>query len=564
MPSSKPAIVSLVCLSLVAALAGVATGCAGSLDRAQEAIAVGDEATAEAELRKALTRSSTEKEAAVLLAVLLADQGNELAADDPKSAEERFREALELDPRNEEARLGLARLLMKRGFTADARELLSVEECHGCGRLIAIMVHEQAVKALQAGEIESARASFQEAWDLGADPVDALGLAETYLVAKPPDLEQAKTWLETVAPLIARGQVNAENKFRDLRARLLTAAAAARNNDMVEAAFGLRTAELEEEPEFDLRFEISQEQFRQGDSDPAIARLSNLLQNSGQYLEDTQREVMGAAIVIMYSARAAQHLQAGDPAGAAKDIAAGLKLDADNSRLKLQQILAIAANGRLPLAFKQLQEAGKGNDRDQVEAILWTMEALSDIDAGKNSRAEDDLAKAERLAAELPEVHVVKAYLAADERTDVLRKDDMRDARQLGQVDYPGGRINAYPTALAHLARAKQLVEKQGVLHPWRGGGFDKRVKDLEAKLAFYPYEVEWYAGKGGMIELLAEGGQKEVEFSGPRWLKGTAIAAPDNSAEIEVPNTGLVTLELGDKQIAVVVEDGTHIKVKI
>ena len=40
-------------------------------------------------------------------------------------------------------------------------ELLAMEGCHGCGRLKALMIHENAEKALQAGEIETARAFVQ-------------------------------------------------------------------------------------------------------------------------------------------------------------------------------------------------------------------------------------------------------------------------------------------------------------------------------------------------------------------------------------------------------------------
>ncbi|MCA9701365.1 MAG: tetratricopeptide repeat protein, partial [Myxococcales bacterium] len=331
--------------------------------------------------------SGTKEEASRMLSILLTDQGNQLAGSDPRQAENRYDEALDLDATNEEARLGLARLLMKRGFMADAKELLAVEGCVGCGRLEAMMLHEQAVKAVEAGEMATARGLFQQAYDTGNDPLDALGLAQTYLAVEPYDLMQAKMLLEMAAPRIARGQVEAEQKFRELRYQLLMACAAARNNELVEMVFRIRTPELEEEPEFDLRFKVSQQQFRNGDSDPAIERISSLLEKSGQYIDPTQREVMGAALVIMYSARAAQHLSANDPVGAAKDIAAGLKIDDSNSRLRLQQVLAIAAN-RLELAFKELEKSSKSKDAPTVEAILWSLQAFADLDAGSVSKAQ--------------------------------------------------------------------------------------------------------------------------------------------------------------------------------
>ena len=549
---------------LSATLAVPIAGCGGSLTRAQEALAIGDDAEAERQLRKALKSNSTRTEASRQLSVLLARQGAEIAADQPREAEAMFSEALELDSRNEEARVGLARLLMKRGFMADARKLLDVAECRGCGRLMGIMLHEEAVEALAAGEVETAREHFQAAYEASNDPLSALGLVQTWLAAQPPDLDQAQAALAAAASLISRGQVEAENLFRELRLGLLNAAAAARDNERVEAILDIRTPSLEEEPEFDLRFKISQEQFRNGDSDPAIARISSLIEKSGKYLDPTQLQVMTAALVVMYSARAAQHLQAGDEVGAAKDIAAGLKLDPENNRLKLQQVLAIAAN-RMPLAFDQLKEAHAGKSRDEVEAILHSLEAFAAFDKGKIAKAEASIEKAEELAEDLPEVRLAQAYLLAETRNDDLSKDEAKEVRSQDLVDYPRGRINQYPGALAHLARARELIVEQGVLHSLRGFGFDQRVEALDKKLAFYPYEVEWYAGdKGGLIELFGESGQKTVEYRGPRWLKGTAIAAPGNSAEVPVPNVGLVTLEYGGKHLGVVTEDHAHIKIKL
>lgn len=541
-------------------------GCAGHLTHAHEALAIGDQDTAETYLRKAVNQSSTKDEASRMLSVLLAKRGQELASSEPRPAEDAFVEALELDPSNEQARLGLARLLMKRGSTAEARELLSAKECRSCGRLIAIMLHEEAVKAAAAGEISKARETYQEAFEIGNDPLDALGLAQTYLAQDPPDLAKSQALLETAAPLIARGRAEAENLFRQLRTQFLLAAAASKQNKLVLVGFDIRTEELLEQPEFDLRFKVAQEQFRSGDSDPAIESIRSLIENSGQYLEPTQREVMSAALVIMYSARAARHLQAGDPAGAARDIADARKIDGDNNRLKLQQILAIAGNGRIELGFKTLaSDATPGKDSKQVKAILYTLQVFEALDANKVSRAEDYLIQAEELAADLPEVHLARAWLMSEQRNDDLSRKELQEARKLSQFDYPRGRINQYPGALAHLDRARKRVKEQGVLHPFRGPDFDKRITTLQKKLAeFYPYEVVWFAGEGGMLELLAEDGQRDVEYSGPRWLKGTAIASPGKPAEVPVPNVGLVQLEFDGKQVGVIAETHAHIKIKL
>lgn len=568
MPDSKPQRVLapfVLAPVLVAALAGL-SGCAGALDRAQEALAIGDQDEAEVQLRKAMKQGSTQEEASRLLSVLLAKKGEAVAADQPRPAENMFTEALELDPTNEQARLGLARLLMKRGFMADARELLAFEGCRGCGRLIAMMLHDDAQKAIAAGDVGTARQIYKQAFESGGDPLDALGLAQTYLAEDPPDLVNARAMLEAAAPLIAVGQAEAENQFRQLRLQFLLAAAATRQHALVEHGLAIRTSSLQGEPEFDLRFKVAQEQFRNGDSDPAIESLKNLLEKSGQYLEPTQREVMGAALVIMYSARAAQHLGAGDPAGAARDIADARKIDGDNNRLKLQQVLAIAANGRVSLAFETLQkDATPGKDADQVKAILYTMQAFEELDAGSVVKAQASLASAEQLGEDLPEVRLVRAYVLAELRNEDLKTKELQEARKVVGFEYPGGRINQYAGALASLDRARKRVAEQGVLHPFRGAGFDRRATELEQKIrAFYPHEVEWFAGKGGMIELFAEGGQKDVEYTGPRWLKGTAIASPGRSAEIPVPNVGIVNLDLDGKQLGVIVENHAHIKIKL
>ena len=57
---------------------------------------------------------------------------------------------------------------------------------------------------------------------------------------------------------------------------------------------------------------------------------------------------------------------------------------------------------------------------------------------------------------------------------------------------------------------------------------------------------------------------RSEVEYKGPRWLKGTAIASPGKPAEIPVPNVGLVRLIQGGKELAVAVESHAHIRVKM
>jgi len=153
----------------------------------------------------------------------------------------------------------------------------------------------------------------------------------------------------------------------------------------------------------------------------------------------------------------------------------------------------------------------------------------------------------------------------AQSRNEDLTTSEMRDARKSGTVDYPKGRINQYPGALAYLDRARDRVREQGVLHPFRGPGFDQRAAELEQEIkTFYPYEVEWYSGTGGLVEIVAPGGQTEVEYRGPHWLKGNAVASPESSAEIPVEHVGLVWLTSGDKELGVVVEPNTHIKVQL
>lgn len=563
MPDSKRFLAPIL---LAPVLALALSGCAGALDRAQEALAVGDQDEAEVQLRKALKQSSTKEEAARLLSVLLAKKGDALAANQPRPAENMFTEALDLDPSNEQARLGLARLLMKRGFMDDARQLLDYAGCRGCGRLTAMMLHDDAAKAIAAGELGTARQIYKQAFEVGGDPLDALGLAQTYLADDPPDLVQTKALLEAAAPLIAIGQAEAENLFRQLRMQFLLAAAGARQHALIEAGFAIRTPALRDEPEFDLRFKIAQEQFRHGDSDPAIETLRNLLEKYAQYLEPTQREVMGAALVIMYSARAAQHLGAGDPAGAAKDIADARKIDGDSNRLKLQQVLAIAANGRVGLAFETLQkDATPGKDTDQVKAILYAVQVFEEIDGGALAKAQGYLAQAEQLGEDLPEVRLARAYVLAESRNEDMKAKELQEARKIAGFNYPGGRVNQYAGALAHLDRARKRLIEQGVLHPFRGPEFERRATELEQKIrAFYPYEIVWFSGKGGLIELISEGGQKDVEYSGPRWLKGTAIASPGRTAEIQVPNLGVVNLDIDGKQVGVIVESHVHIKIKI
>lgn len=560
MPNSA---LSLVSLSLSTLLL-VGSGCASHLDAASEALAVGDEPKAEVHLRKALKSKSTQKEAGRQLSILLSEQGNGIGAKDPRGAENLYLEALELDASNEDARLGLARLLIKRGFMKDAEQLLDVEGCRGCDRLSAMMMHDKGVAHLQAGEIDVARQVFQQAFDMAGDPLDALALVETWLLASPPDLAQAKASLAAAAPMIARGQSQPEAQFRELRSRLLMAAASAHQIEMVDQLLEIRTPELAEEPEFDLRFKVSQEQFRAGDSDAAIGRVSNLLDKSGQYIDPTLREVMGAALVVMYSARTAQSLQKGDAVGAAKDIVMGLKIDPTHSRLKLQQVLAIAGS-RLDLAFTELDKHGKSNDVDAVRSILFALDAIANVEAGNLPKAWTALEKAEDKGAELPEVHLARAYVLAEERNEDLKKKDLQDARTLSAFAYPGGRVNQYAAALAHLDRARSLLAAQGVLHPWRGAGFDTKLDALNKKIkAFYPYEVTWFDGKGGLLEVAAEAGQKDVEVTGPRWLKVTAIASPGKPAEVEVPAVGLVVLGFDGKQVGVVIEDHTHVKVSL
>src|SRR5690606_30988901 len=121
---------------------------------------------------------------------------------------------------------------------------------------------------------------------------------------------------------------------------------------------------------------------------------------------------------------------------------------------------------------------------------------------------------AEEIAADLPEVRLARAYVMSEQRNDNLSRKDIQEARKLSAFAYPGGRINQFPGALAHIDRARKRIKEQGVLHPFRGPDLDRRLAELETKLAeFYPYEVQWFAGEGGMLELVAEGGQKDIEY---------------------------------------------------
>lgn len=549
-----------LCVSLLAMPA-----CGGSLTRAHDALAVGNDDEAEGQLRKAVRSNSTKAEASILLAALLSRRGDKLAADQPKDAEAMYREALALDPRNEASRTGLARLLIKRGFMQEATELLSFKGCSSCHRLVGIMTHQKAENAMATGDALAARALYEQAFKEGNDPLDALAVARTYLNPALRDLDQAMTWLSAAAPLIAGGQVQAEAQFQELRVQLLVAAAEARDNDRVEQLFKIKTYVLQDEPEFDLRFRISQEQFRSGDSDPAIERVTNLLTNYAQYIDPTQRQVWEAALVIMYGARAAQYLQAGDAVGAAKDIAAGLKIDPENARLRMQQVLAIAAN-RLPLAFTEFEKLPKSKDKGEIEAILYALRCIEEVEEGKLAKAYDSLAKAQQLGPDLPEVYVARAYVLAESRNEDIKKAaDLRDVRKLSEFSYPQARINQYPSALAYLDLAKRRVRAQGVLHPFRGPGYETRVSELHDRIkAFYPYEVSYYASGGGMIELVSEDGQKTAEYTGPRWLKGSAVASPGFPAEIPVKAPGIVYLTIDGKQIAIVVEEGTQITVNL
>lgn len=552
-------------LALSVTLVGVG-GCGGSLTRARDALAVGNDADAEVQLRKALKNSSSHNEAAMLLSVLLVRRAEKLGSDEPKAAEDLFREALGLDARNEGARTGLARLLMKRGFMQEANDLLTVKGCSSCGRLLAMMVHQSAAQAIATNDILGARTLYQQAFEQGNDPLDALGVVRTLLVPAYRDLDQAVAVLASAAPLIAGGQVEAEAQFQDLRVQLLVAAAESRNNDMIEALFKIKTYVLQDEPEFDLRFRISQEQFRNGDSDPAIERVTSLLTNYGQYIEPTTREVWNRALVIMYGARAAQYLQVGDAIGAVKDIGAGLKIDPENARLKLQQVLAIAGNGRLPLALTEIEKVPNSKDKGEVQAILYALLVFESIEEGKMSKAYDALDKAQRLGPSLPETMLARAWVLAESRNeDLKKKDELADVRKLSGFSYPQGRINQYPGALAYLDLARRQVREQGVLHPFRGPGFDTRVNELKDKImGFYPYSVSYFGGGGGMIELVSEDEQKSAEYRGPRWLKGSAVASPGFPAEIPVKNVGLVYLDYDGKQVAVIVEEGTQITISL
>ncbi len=551
-------------LALVAVLAGIGCG-GGSLIKAQDALAVGDEANAEKHLRKALKNGATQTEAAKMLSVMLTKRGDELAADQPKDAEAYYREALELTPSHEQARTGLARLLLKRGFTTEANELLTYPGCTACGRLISMMVHGNAEATYAAGDILGAREQFQKAFADGKDPLAALGVVRTYLAPGFVDLQQAKANLEAASKLIAGGQVEAETQFQALRVQLLEAAAAAHDTEMIEALFKVKTYVLEEEPEFDLRFRISQAQFRNGDSDAAIERITTMLETSGQYIDPTQREVWNAALVVMYGARAAQHLQAGDPVGAAKDIGAGLKIDPTNSRLKLQQVLAIAAN-RLELAFTEIDKVANSKDKTEVQAILYALRTLEELDAGKMAKVYESLDKAQQLGPNLPEVLLARACVLAESRNEDIKKiEDLQDVRKLSGFSWPGGRINQYGGALAYLDRARRQVKEQGVLHPFRGPGFEVRATALKDKIAaFYPYKVQYHAGSGALLELASENGQKTAEYRGPRYLKGSAVASPGFPAEIAVKEPGIVYIDYDGKQIAVVVEANTYIVVNL
>ena len=539
-------------LSLVLAAGLLAAGCSNTLSQAQLAYDNGDYATAE-DLYKQTIQEGDEVDAEIAKEELFEmhmQQAKELKGKG-KQQEEHYRKALTLDPSSGEAREGLAQALVALYRHDEALQIvqdgLGSGTCKGCERMYAVMLIQRADNQAASENWAGAEADYRAACEYLPDPAVELSLARAQLAQA--KVDEASETLRKTAPMISVDSAGLRQLFLELRRAVVLALLAEDKAAAADELLDVAPQGVSGEEQLGLSIEVAMEFSRLGQPAEALSRMQALVgaADAGRLrISDARKAELRDRVADLLAARAALSLANGDLSGARVDIDDALKLRPTNSRAQLQNVLLLAAEGKVSAAKVKLGKVDKKVvGRSQVDAILRAAEVKNLVAAGRVADARRELDAAKAIDADVPEIHVAEAEILAQTPVEGLSKAQSKSL-QSGLIKYP-----AEPTrvgeALSEIAWARKAISGQGDKYPYRGANTIKRMQELEDALRkYYPFVVEFQSKPVAVLVISDKGGAAasvKVEGSG---VSSTVEAPANGSGEIEVGSPGPVTLTAG------------------
>ena len=374
-------------------LDGLGDGRINGLLRTRLNIAKGDLPLARREAEKLLARGRADPDAALLLGLIYAMQGND------GQAEMQFKTVLAAEPENNLARRVLAQLRMQQGKPREAAAMLQPLLKEASGNVVTLAVQAN----LAAGDRKAALALLEQRAGQGAGDAHAVAeLARGFLLADAPDqalaaLPPTDSFAEgdvaeleglRLSALLAKNDLPAARKTADalavrnplnvrLQVMLGDFYVRAGASDLARAALERAAAARPQDPAIELR--LAQLDALAGDLRKAEARLVAAAE------KNPRAAVLQSAIAEL---RAAQ----GNSKAALEALSKAQSLAPDDTGLRLREAQVRLASGDKEGARRVTEAAAKRapSDKSIVRARVATLEQLADA-AGAIKVASDAL-----------------------------------------------------------------------------------------------------------------------------------------------------------------------------
>lgn len=539
-------------------------GCASALERARVARDARDYPKAEQYYRTSMAKDPEDRaKAQKELAGLKVTQAQAKLKTDAVAAEKLFREALTLDASDAKAIDGLGRAQAEQGKLDEAITTLGAESCALCRRYLSVLLLERAVKREQAGDLEGARADYTQAQGLVPDVVTALTIARLYDAAG--DSEATIKAVEAAVPLIRQDDGASQAQFKALREKGVLAATGKNDLALVDRWLNLFPPGAGGDEWYVLQLRVARQLYQQNQLDQAIARARHILgpKHSGT-LPANRKTEFDRFLADIYRLQGGKFLREGKIVEADDNFRQAVEFAPDDNKIKLLRALAIAGMKDVAKAMqvvKALPPDTRGHN--EVLAILESMVVRERLAEGDIPGARAALARAQAANSEQPETHVAIAELLMVTPVEGLPKKAAKELSKSGLVKYPDGAINRYGEALSELAWAREQAKGLGDGYLFRGPGIDAHMDKLERQIrAIYPFPVEFNADATAILKLKGSGG--EVTVRGPGDFEQTVAVPAGGSGEVTVGQTGLVTLRVGKRTVALVTEPYTKLTVQL
>lgn len=544
------------------------TACGSALEKARTARDVGAYEAARAHYERAMKDPQVETVARQELATLIAEGAAKLEKTDPEEAEREYERALELDPVNGTALTGLIRMFRRSGRIERAEQTLSAAAatgpCGACNRLSVVLLLDAADHEAKTEQWDRAIETYTRVLKLRPQPRAALAIAHAHAQAN--RRAEAIAALERALELVPENDVASTTEAISIRGSIVTAALEADEIDLADRASSIAVTGEAPEPRLELVLAIIDHLTRAGKLDDALARYERLLSGEGDLLDsDAKHDELSVRVANIHANRATAHLHDGEGAAAEEALAKALELRPADTALKLQRIIAVSSRTGAEPALAALQQipsdaVGWANTR----AILLSLRAIELVEAGDLETARSHLAEAQKARHDLPEVHLAAACILARTPIELDRKEKKALASKRSMVRYGRG-VHRYAEALGELDWVHGNLANRTRQSLFTAAWLKAKTEALSTELrGLYPFEVKFRADPEPRLVLKNEGTAfLEVSVQSPDHTDDFALQ-PDEARTIDLPDSGLVTLHIGNRKQLYFAEPYTQVTLPV